>query len=287
MSRFISGQDERFQESERKVNLSGGTVTGVINSPNPSANNHLANLSYVNTIVAGLPLASNTNSCVFLASWAGTGCTGTWTVPANVTNIFVQVWGGGAGGSQACSWRAAAPGGGGGYSHRSIATSPGQVWCYCAGGGGDFGRNYPGPKRGCQGCTSRFCGPTSGGTVCMIACGGCSGLCSGTLYGTRACGGLSSGGDINIPGGDGYQFACCSQGVNKQCGTGRCWSNQFITAGGSFLGAPNRQMRACVCVPDHCGLPFGGGGHGGVSGMYSNVCSCGVSGGPGAVLIWF
>jgi hypothetical protein len=121
----------------------------------------------------------------------------------------------------------------------------------------------------------------------MVACGGTSASCWGTWGGIASCGGLASGGDINIPGGWGIQTSCCSCRVNKQCGPGSFCYSPVLMAGGTFLGAPNNRSPHCICISPCCGLPFGGGGIGGVSGMYSGGCSCGTTGGPGAVTIWF
>lgn len=281
MSRFVSGRDERNPTNFLKS--TGDTATGPITSPNPTELTQLSTVAYANVQIAAIPISSNTLQDGYLAGYDGIECSGTWTVPAGVGNIFVQIWGGGAGGAMNCTWRVGAPGGGGGYSHRSIAVTPGQVYCFCAGGGGRGGCVYPGAKRGCPGCNSRFCG----NGVCMIACGGTSTSCWGTWGGDAACGGLASGGDINIPGGWGMQSSCCSCRVNKQCGPGGWCYTPSLIAGGSFLGAPNQQTFWCQCVPNTCGLPFGGGGFGGFSGMYSGGCSCGTSGGPGAVIIWY
>lgn len=285
MSRFVSGRDDK--NTNNILETTGDTATGAIISPTPTQNNHLATLGYATTAIASIPVASNTLNCVFVGGYDGAGCDGTWTVPTGVTNIFVQIWGGGAGGAMGCNWKAGAPGGGGGYSHRSIPVTPGQVFCFCAGGGGRGGCQYPGAKRGCTGCNSRFCGPTSGGTVCMIACGASSTSCGGTTFGERSCGGFSSGGDINIPGGDGIQAGCCSCMINK-CATASGCYTPSIWAGGSFLGAQNQRLPTCgLCSPGRCGAAFGGGGFGGIFSTYGGQCWCGSSGGPGAVMIWF
>lgn len=281
MSRFVSGRDLR--DTNDLLRTTGDTATGPIESPSPTVGAHLSNVLYANSAIAAIPAQSNTFQNGWLAGYCGIECSGSWTVPSGVNNIFVQIWGGGAGGAMNCTWRVGAPGGGGGYSHRSIPVTPGQTYCFCAGGGGRGGCAYPGAKRGCPGCNSRFCG----NGICMIACGGTSTSCNGTFAGDGACGGLASGGDINIPGGWGMQFGCCSCRINKQCGPGSFCYTPSIIAGGSFLGAPNQRTFWCQCVPNLCGLPFGGGGFGGFSGMYSGGCSCGTSGGPGAVIIWF
>lgn len=285
MSRFVSGRDDK--DSNNLLRTDGAAATGAISSPPPTVGSHLSTLQHANTLIATIPAAGNSLQDSYLAGYDGTGCAGLWTVPSGVSNIFVQIWGGGAGGAMNCTWRAGAPGGGGGYSHRSIAVTAGQQFCYCAGGGARGGCAYPGAKRSCPGCNSRFCGPTAGGTVCMVSCGGTSASCWGTWGGDASCGGLASGGDINVPGGWGIQTSCCSCRVNKQCGPGSFCHTPVLLAGGSFLGAPNLQSHPCICISPCRGLPFGGGGIGGVSGMYSGGCSCGTSGGPGAVIIWY
>jgi len=281
MSRFVSGRDQR--DTANSLRRTGDTATGAIVSPAPVANSDLATVAYGTARIAAIPAPSNSFQEVYLAGYCGTGCAGSYTVPTGVTNIFVQTWGGGAGGAMNCTWRAGSPGGGGGYSHRSIAVTPGQTYCWCAGGGGRGGFAYPGAKRGCPGCPSRFCG----NGICMIACGSTSTSCRGTNSGDASCGGQASGGDVNIPGGFGLQMGCCSCRINKQCGPGGWCYTPTLMAGGSFLGAPNQRMFWCQCFPNVCGLPFGGGGFGGISGMYSGGCSCGTSGGPGAVIIWY
>ncbi|MBK6834154.1 MAG: hypothetical protein IPG89_07730 [Bacteroidetes bacterium] len=75
----------------------------------------------------------------------------TFTVPACVTSITVQVWGGGGGGggvasrvntgfntdSEACS--AGGGGGGGGYVSRTYTVTPGDVYSLTIGAGGNGG----------------------------------------------------------------------------------------------------------------------------------------------------
>jgi hypothetical protein len=74
-------------------------------------------------------------SILVLAGWEAFGQTqtitnpgaGTFTVPAGVTSITVEVWGGGGrGGSRGSGNDAAAGGGGGAYSRSTISVSPGQ-----------------------------------------------------------------------------------------------------------------------------------------------------------------
>jgi hypothetical protein len=90
------------------------------------------------------------------AGVAGSGFTGTkeftnpsnapstvysWTAPAGVTHVLVEMWGGGGGGGDLIGWG----GTGGAYSRSVIAVTPGSVYTVTVGGGGrgfvPFGNN--------------------------------------------------------------------------------------------------------------------------------------------------
>ena len=60
----------------------------------------------------------------------GSTATSTWTAPAGVTHVMVEMWGGGGGGGIATG------GGGGGYSRSIITVTPGTVYTINVGGGG-------------------------------------------------------------------------------------------------------------------------------------------------------
>ena len=296
MSRFVSGRTMRpGTDLIEGIANTGATATGeIISTGTPAAATDLITKGYVDALVLTLPLPGNTVTCAWQAAGdSGAQCNGTFTVPTGVSNIFVQVWGAGGGGGMNCSWKVASPGGGGGYAHKSIAVSAGQIFCYCAGHGGQGGC-YPSSKVGQTGCHSVFWGPTSGPSHCVIGCGGCGGSCNGNIYGGRVgCGGCSQGGDLCVQGGDAMQNSCCASCVSK-CNNTNCYTPQ-IFAGGSFLGAPTRYLYICyqLCCPGGklgchgCGMPFGGGGFGGISGGYSGGCACGSPGGGGAVVVWF
>lgn len=68
------------------------------------------------------------------------GGTETWTVPANVTSITVELWGGGAGGGTGGS-SALGGGGGGAYTRAVIAVTPNSTINYIIGTGGNTGTN--------------------------------------------------------------------------------------------------------------------------------------------------
>lgn len=86
---------------------------------------------------------------------------GTWTVPADVTKIMVEVWGGGGGGS------CAGGGGGGGYISGYFTVTPGSSVSYVVGGEGS-GSN-------CEFTTSNH-GSNSTATVGSVTLTGFAGL---------------------------------------------------------------------------------------------------------------
>jgi hypothetical protein len=88
------------------------------------------------------------NEETFFATMTTPGGIQTWTVPAGVTRIMVECWGGGGGGQRAIGLNAnplfnnlsGIGGGAGGYASRSISVTPGQVLSIIVGSGGSYGR---------------------------------------------------------------------------------------------------------------------------------------------------
>src|SRR5690554_1243072 len=99
---------------------------------------------------------------------------GTWTVPAGVTEITVEAWGAGGGGGNRTTDGYAGGGGGGAYSRSSVLVAPGQTYSISIGGGGASGT--PG-------------GNTIFGSSIVVAAGGKSGS---NNSGSGASGGLDS-----------------------------------------------------------------------------------------------
>lgn len=97
-----------------------------------------------------------------------------WTVPANVSWIGVEVWGGGGSGPGACCNRTGRPGGAGSYGRKIFEVTAGDQWTICAGG----------TTNCCTGCTgavgngSYMC---KSGACCICASGGIAGctICLG------------------------------------------------------------------------------------------------------------
>jgi gliding motility-associated-like protein len=160
----------------------------------------------------------------------------TWTVPACVTQITVQVWAGGGGGGsvwtrfdpvtnsitsdEACV--TAGGGGGGGFVSRTYTVVPGEVYTLVVGAGGSGGPiNASGNNRanaGLPGGNSTFSGPATQVPGTLTAFGGtgggaanylrnCLGGCSGAVHqgqnGSGGTGGGGSNGTTTFTGGNG------------------------------------------------------------------------------------
>jgi len=124
---------------------------------------------------------------------------GTWTVPAGVTTIEVEVWAGGSGSWASITGFAGGGGSGGGYARkRMIGVTPGAVATVVIGAGGTAGVSGT-TAPGAGGASSFVLGGTTisatGGVVNPL------GNVSTPTLGNLA--GVGSGGDLNLYGGDG------------------------------------------------------------------------------------
>lgn len=119
---------------------------------------------------------------------------GTFTVPAGVTEITVECWGGGGGGGGSNNNNnGGSGGGGGGYASRTFTgLTPGSPINFIVGAGGTAGAANGGT------------GGTGGPTTCsgMTANGGTGGVGNRGAAGT---GGTAAGGTINVTGSSGVQ----------------------------------------------------------------------------------
>jgi len=200
-------------------------------------------------------------------------CCCLWTVPANVTSVTFEVWGGGGAGGAKCCCRceSASAGTGGGYALKTVAVTPGAQYTICAGPGGE--QRYcavGGNSYGCAGGTSYVNGSGLSNLCAVGGCGGCWIGCNSS--GCYCWGGASFGGDVCLYGGTGQYVAIweglCQMGVgghaplgggltgkhNDHCcrmGTAGCW--------GSFPGGGGTQGHGCCCDCCWCN---GGGGNG-------------------------
>ncbi len=184
-----------------------------------------------------------------------TAGTSTWTVPAGVFRIQVELWGGGGGGGYGDSRTVPTTqhGGGGGAGGGVIAlvsVTPGDAWTVVVGAGGTGGVG-PGNADGGNGAASTF---TRGG-VSFSASGGLKGS-GGAGGGVGGSGGLGSGGNVNLSGGS------AGSGIPGQGGIGGC----------------NARSGSAPLAP---GFGFGGGGYGSGTGGPAS----GFAGAPGGVII--
>ena len=162
---------------------------------------------------------------------------GTWTVPAGVTEITVEAWGGGgAGGGSTNNGKGGSGGGGGGYCINVFTVTPGQKINYTVGAGGT-GSNGNGTSGGATSIRSE--GATS--TLLLTANGGNGG---GSNKGTAGIGGTATGGTINTSGADGKEG-------NNSGGVGGAGAK----GGAGGAGRPNKDGGAGS-------VPGGGGGGG-------------------------
>jgi hypothetical protein len=188
---------------------------------------------------------------------------GTFTVPANVTRIMVEMWGGGGGG------------GGGGYLKDTMTVNAGDSLTVTVGAG-------------CTGGSSGVAGATGavgsyGGTSSLLADsapgggggnGGTGGAASdNSQNGQGGSGGPGGapGGQLTIPGQFG-QSGPISNWAGGYTGNGMGFGGN-AGGGGGFGGNPGGDTRA------------GGGGSGGV-GQNGNG-NAGTSGGAGRVIVWW
>ena len=141
-------------------------------------------------IAAGAVASSGFNSVqVFTAS-------GSWTRPAGITKVIVEVQG--AGGSGAAAAGATANGGAaGGYAKKFVDVSSVTASAIVIGAGGAV---VTVPSSGNAGGASTWIDTASGGSLTLTGSGGAAGLNSSYAM---AIGGTATNGDINIQGGDG------------------------------------------------------------------------------------
>ena len=226
---------------------------------------------------------------------------GTYTVPAGVTSITVNVWGGGGGGGggfNGCSAQGeGSGGGGGGFSSKTIAVTPGEIYTVTVGAAGTAGA-YNG--NGGAGGTTNFTG--IGGTV--TATGGGAGLgggACGTVLG--GAGGTGTVGTTLFAGGagsSGIHTATTATGVSGRGGGGAGSGSSGTTATascpgsiaaggtGTFAGGNGGLTASCGLGVDAAGQPGGIRGGGGSGGQgWTLTTGVGGAGGAGQVIVIF
>jgi hypothetical protein len=223
---------------------------------------------------------------------------GTWTVPAGVTSVVIEVWGSGGGGVGRISSSYAGSGGGGGaYARKTYTVSPGDVLYYQYGGQGQ-GATPGSNKSAGNGNTSYVKTGSHAGTVVASAGGGnggtngttggtggagsstysCSGGCDDFWYGgTGGAAGCSRGGGggggagSGLDGGNGVGYSSCT-GAGGSGGT----------AWGSSLSGGNGGSVADASSVSNGNIRGGGGSGGGW-----NTSATGGNGGGGFIRITY
>ncbi len=203
-------------------------------------------------------------SCI--TSWGGIPngaqiftTSGTFTVPAGVIRLWVEVYGGGGGGGR----NAGGGGGGGGTALGFLTVTPGQPIPVTAGNAGSGGEAPGGP-----GGSSSILTISATGGLGGTSGGGFGGGGSGTP-GTGATGGIGSGGLINIAGKTGTS----GYFSNPDCPFGGVGGTSGSSYGGTG-GASN-------------GCQAGGGGGGGFQPGDTGSINPGGAGASGAVVVWW
>ncbi len=180
----------------------------------------------------------------------------TFTVPAGVNKIMVEVWGaggGGAAGNVSCSG-----GGGGGYGKGIYPVIPNTNYTVTVGAGGSGGG--PTPQVGTTGGSSSFGGLIS-------ATGGTGGTTGSTT--SVGAGGISSGSPFSVSGGSGFT------------GCNNC-SNFYLLPGGGDGGYGGSGGNGFSGAPGGTGVAPGGGGGGTVG-----PPNTGGTGAVGRVVVWW
>lgn len=138
----------------------------------------------IQALIAGIPHGVQT----FAAS-------GSFTVPAGVTAVEVELWAGGSGSWASVSGIAGGGGSGGGYARKRLSgVTPGAVIAVTVGVGGTPGASGVAPGAG---------GASSFGAYCTATGGALNGLNTPSSPSLGNMAGVGSGGDINLYGGDG------------------------------------------------------------------------------------
>jgi len=202
-----------------------------------------------------------------------------WNKPANVTAVFVQVFGSGGGGGGATATTAVqasagSGGGSGGYGEELITSALLDPETVTIDGGGAGGVGVAGAAGGV----------TSFGAHVGANGGGGGTTAAATEFNTAATGGApaasGTGGGVNLPGGGGG--SCAAQGTgdtNTGLGEGGHGGNGYGGGGG----------KGSVATATVNGAPGGantGGGGGGAANGVSQSAATGGAGGSGLVIVW-
>jgi hypothetical protein len=184
---------------------------------------------------------------------------GSFTIPAGVSQIEVEVWGAGSGSYASTAALSSGGGAGGGYARKRITgLTSGQVLSVTVGTGGLAGTTSAAPGPG---------GSTSFGSYLSATGGGLNPLATvaSPWLGASSVG-LGSGGDINVAGSSG------GNGLNNIGGSG----------GGGALGGGMTHVATSYAIN---GQTPGGGASGSGTGPNNSTAQAGGTGAPGLVVV--
>ncbi|HUT28367.1 MAG TPA: hypothetical protein VMX13_01140 [Sedimentisphaerales bacterium] len=196
---------------------------------------------------------------------------GTWIKPANVSTVYVKVWGGGGGGASGEDGHVGASGAGGGYAEGLISVSGDMN--VTVGSGGIGGGTGGAPGSGTNGNTSSFAGDT------IIQATGGTGATYDPAGGYAGPGGVGSGGAINLSGGPGTH----SNWAFSDQQSGAKGGDSPMGGGGGSGGAGGTQTGR----PGTSGTVPGGGGGGGSTAGSGWGWSHGGDGANGLVIVMY
>ena len=278
----------------------GGTVTDqVIISDNGTVQiPNLAGTGFRQVYASSTGVLQTVPSISTAVQFAYTGVDQTFTVPAGVFFIQVDLFGAAGGNGSWGGWQYGWSGGPGGYTHGTIAVTPGQVLTVIVGQGGAGGAtsnavfSYGGGGRNCNGADCQYAAKGGGrsairsGATELLTAGGGGGGGSVTGIGVSyrmnggAGGGLLGGNSINE-----YSGQVATGGTQTTGGTGMPGNVRNGTNGSQFTGGTQGGTES-----------YGGGGGGGWYGggggnYYSNAMGGGAGGsgyisGPGVTNAW-
>lgn len=211
---------------------------------------------------------------------------GTWTVPAGVTKVWIELWGAGGGGN------AYAGGGGGGYISGGITVVPGNSILYDVGAGG-AGGSTTGTNGGSSGILY------TPGSVNLVADGGSGSITSGIAV-TVGLGGIFDATGTNFFIGQAGESGHASVSSSMQSsatlfyevvanGNGGIGANTTATGGPGGFTIYNLTTQAVLrrAAPNPGRQPGGGGGAGDRSVLLNTAAIDGESGGNGMLVIHY
>ena len=276
------GNTGTAQNTQRlqQVNLQikAGTAASTGTQTTPAADSGFVGL-YVVTVAYGASSITNSNISVlptapFLAfklpnlrPGFGSGVqtynshgTYTFKVPAMVTQLEVEVWGAGSGSWASVSGIPGGGGSGGGYARKRITgLTPGSSVTVTVGTGGSAGTSGVAPTAG---------GTSSFGAYVSASGGSINGTSTLSVPSFGNIGGVGSGGDLNLYGGDGGNGEDSGR-YGGQGGDGPCSGGCITVANGA----------------GRAGYAPGGGASGAGTGSGGTTAQNGAAGADGAVII--